>query len=204
MRIARELHDVLAHTMSVISIQADLAAETLDDDPPQAREAIYAIRRTSRGAGKELRAAIGAIREPGGSSRRPVPGVGDLARLVTTAAANGLTVDVATSGTPTALPAIVDAAAHRIIQEAVTNVLRHARTDHAQVRLCYRADALDLTATDRGAGCRTVPSEGYGLVGMRERAHPVGGTLDAGPRPDGGFRVHAELPVARPVAEPAR
>ncbi|HWL43277.1 MAG TPA: sensor histidine kinase [Ilumatobacter sp.] len=205
-RIARELHDVLAHTMSVISIQADLAAEAVDDDLPQARGAIDTIRQTSRRAGKELRAALGAVREPGSAARRPVPGIDDIARLVTVAAESGLVLDVTTTGTPIPLPAVVDAAAHRIVQEAVTNVMRHAHTDHALLHLCYRPDALGITVTDHGTG--PIPTgvavAGYGLVGMRERAHLLGGTLAAGPAPAGGFRVHAEIPLEHRVVEARR
>lgn len=152
LRIARELHDVLAHTMSVISIQADVAAEALDDEPAEARDAIGTIRQTSRHASRELRSALDALREPEDVSRRPVPGVADLDGLVANAATSGLAIDLVVSGSPVRLPTVVDAAAHRIAQEAVTNVLRHAHADRAEIRLWYRTDTLHLSVTDNGAG----------------------------------------------------
>jgi len=194
LRIARELHDVLAHTMSVISIQADVAAETLDDEPAQAGDAIATIRQTSRNAGRELRSALGAVRGPHNAARHPVPSLANLDHLVANAATSGLAVEVVVTGDPAPLPAVVDAAAHRIAQEAVTNVLRHAHTDRATIRLCYRPNALHLSVMDNGTSVR-VNDDGHGIVGMRERAELLGGSLTAGPGRDGGFTVAAVLPL---------
>jgi signal transduction histidine kinase len=197
LRIARELHDVLAHTMSVISIQADVAAEALYDEPSQASHAIATIRQTSRDAGREIRSALGAVRGPDDTVRHPVPGLANLDRLVADAATSGLTVEVVVTGDPAPLPAVVDAAAHRIAQEAVTNVLSHAHTVRATIQLCYLRNALHLSVIDDGTSVR-VNGDGYGIVGMRERAQLLGGTLTAGPGFDGGFTVTAVLPLEAP------
>jgi signal transduction histidine kinase len=197
-RIGRELHDVLAHTVSVISIQADVAAEALRDDPDAAETAIGAIRSASRDAMGELRATLGLLREGATEPRAPVPGLAQLDRVVGAAAESGLAVRVTVEGEPVQLPAVVDAAAHRIVQESITNVLRHAGATRAEVRLGYAPGALTVTVTDDGQGGSAKPSvngAGWGIKGMRERATVLGGRLEAGGRPDGGFAVTATLPI---------
>jgi signal transduction histidine kinase len=193
-RIARELHDVLAHTVSVISIQADVAAEAVRDDPDAAEAALGEIRSSSREAMGELRATLGLLREGATEPRAPVPGLAQLDRVVGAAAESGLDVRVTVEGEPVQLPAVVDAAAHRIVQESITNVLRHAAATRAEVRLGYAPGALTVTVTDDGRG-GSANGAGWGIKGMRERATVLGGELDAGERPGGGFAVTATLPI---------
>jgi signal transduction histidine kinase len=194
-RIARELHDVLAHTVSVISIQADVASEALPDDPRDAQAALGVIRRASREALGELRGTLGLLRGPAASQpRRPVAGLAHLDRIVASAADSGLAVAVRVEGPPAPLPVVVDAAAHRIVQESITNVLRHAGAGTATVELRYEPGALTVRVLDDGRG-GAVDGTGYGIRGMRERVALLGGDLRAGPRPEGGFAVEATLPL---------
>jgi signal transduction histidine kinase len=217
-RIARELHDVLAHTVSVIAIQADVAAEALPGDPAAAQAALGSIRSASRDALGELRTTLGLLREPDGDvPLDPVAGLAQLDAVVGAAADSGLAVAVRTTGRPVPLPAVVDTAAQRIIQEALTNVLRHAGATAAQVELCYGPTALTVRVTDDGRGGGAggngdggtgraaggadregAGGGGYGIQGMRERAALLGGRLRAGPRPEGGFGVEVSLPLGAP------
>ncbi|WP_338693635.1 sensor histidine kinase [Streptomyces sp. Q6] len=195
LRIARELHDVLAHSISVINVQAGVGLALLDADPEQARTALTTIKEASKEALGEVRQVLDTLRAPGDAPRAPAPGLGRLPELVEQAAGAGLTVDVTTDGERPALPPGADLAAFRIVQEALTNVVRHSESRRARVRLGYGKRALTLTVDDDGpASHAEAGGSGNGLAGMRERAAALGGTIEAGPRPDGGFRVVADLP----------
>jgi signal transduction histidine kinase len=195
-RIARELHDVIAHSVSMIVVQAAAADDVFDERPDQAREALRSIERAGRDAMRELRHLLGAVR-PGvqADSTEPQPGLDRVDQLAESLRAGGLDVSVTREGEPVPLPAGVDLSAYRIVQEALTNTLRHAQASRAEVTLRYAPDALELDVTDDGRAAPANGGGGHGLVGMRERATLLGGTLDAGPRPGGGYRVHARLPL---------
>ncbi|MFE6712580.1 sensor histidine kinase [Streptomyces sp. NPDC057695] len=198
LRIARELHDVLAHSISVIHVQAGVGLALLDSDPEQARTALTTIKAASKEALGEVRQVLDTLRTRGDAPRAPAPGLGRLPELVEQAAAAGLTVTVSTAGPRAELPAGADLAAFRIVQEALTNVVRHSGSRTARVRLGYGSRQLDLTVDDDGPATGTeAGGSGNGLAGMRERAAGLGGTIEAGARPDGGFRVHAVLPFGR-------
>ena len=199
LRIARELHDVLAHSISVINVQAGVAVHLLDKQPDQARAALIAINDASKEAMRELRATLGVLRgSDDDESRAPAPGLDRLGELVDSARATGLEVSMTTSGEAVRLPPAADLAAYRIVQEALTNVTRHAGVAQVAVSIDHAASEVRITVEDHGSG---VPPgapfrPGNGIAGMRERAAAVGGDLDAGARPGGGFRVRARLPVA--------
>ncbi|MFI2717472.1 sensor histidine kinase [Streptomyces collinus] len=194
LRIARELHDVLAHSISVINVQAGVGLALLDTDPEQARTALTTIKDQSREALGEVRQVLDTLRTPGDAPRAPAPGLDRLPELVEQAAGAGLTVDV--EGKPPRLAPGTDLAAFRIVQEALTNVVRHSGSRHARVHLAYDARVLRLRVDDDGpATGDDAGGSGNGLAGMRERAAALGGTIEAGPRPDGGFRVLAVLPL---------
>lgn len=196
--IARELHDVMAHTVSSMTVQAGVAADLLDDRPQDARAALQELRRAGRDAMGELRATVNLLRggDRAGGPPAPAPGLSDLPDLLDRVDREGLTVESRTIGTPRALPAAVELTTYRIVQEALTNVLRHAGAGRAVVSLRYEPDALTVEIGDdgRGAAGRHVHS-GFGLLGMRERAAALGGHLKAGPGDDGGFCVRAWLPT---------
>ncbi|WP_298551796.1 sensor histidine kinase [Streptomyces luteogriseus] len=194
LRIARELHDVLAHSISVINVQAGVGLALLDTDPEQARTALTTIKDQSKEALGEVRQVLDTLRTPGDAPRAPAPGLDRLPELVEQAASAGLTVDV--EGEPPSLAPGTDLAAFRIVQEALTNVVRHSGSRHARVHLAREAGALRLRVDDDGpATGDDAGGSGNGLAGMRERAAALGGTIEAGPRPDGGFRVLAVLPL---------
>jgi signal transduction histidine kinase len=195
-RIARELHDVIAHSVSMIVVQAAAADDVFDERPDQAREALRSIERAGRDAMRELRHLLSAVR-PGieTDSTEPQPGLGRVDELADSLRAGGLDVAVSREGEPLPLPAGVDLSAYRIVQEALTNTLRHADATRADVTLRYARDAIEVDVTDDGRAAPANGSGGHGLVGMRERAALLGGTLDAGPRPEGGYRVRARLPL---------
>ena len=197
MAIARELHDVLAHHISLISVQAGVALHLLDERPEQARTALTAIKQASRESLGELRSVLELLRHgEEGAPVAPAPGLEALDALAARTSAAGVPVTVEAVGTPRALPAAVGLAAYRIVQEALTNVTRHAGPARATVRLEQRDDELVLTVTDDGSGAGPgTDGSGSGLLGMAERAAALGGTLDAGPVPTGGFRVAARLPL---------
>ena len=204
MAIARELHDVLAHHISLISVQAGVALHLMDEQPEQARTALTAIRQASRESLGELRSVLELLRHGAdgadGAPRAPAPGLDALDALVERTSAAGLPVTVEVTGTARPLPAAVGLAAYRIVQEALTNVTRHAgRPVTATVRLDYAPDQLTVEVTDDGPGAGDSSGTGSGLLGMAERAAALGGQLDAGPRPGGGFRVAARLPVRERV-----
>ncbi|MGY0022086.1 sensor histidine kinase [Streptomyces sp. YJ-C3] len=208
LRIARELHDVLAHSISVINVQAGVGLALLDSDPEQARTALTTIKAASKEALGEVRQVLDTLRAPGDAPRAPAPGLDRLPELVEQAEAAGLTVDVRTDGERAALSPGADLAAFRIVQEALTNVVRHSESRRARVRLHHGKGLLTLTVDDDGPTSHAeAGGSGNGLAGMRERAAALGGTIQAGPRPDGGFRVVAELPLtsvpSAPPAEPS-
>ena len=203
-RIARELHDVVAHNVSVMVVQADGAAYVLDTAPEQTRQALETISGTGRQALTEMRRLLGVLRsEDGGSSDYvPQPSVEQLTDLIEQVRGTGLPVEFTVEGTPRPLPSGVELTAYRIVQEALTNTRKHGGPDvGATVRLTYAEGALLLLAEDDGRGSPEELYEGggadgmgHGLIGMRERIGMVGGRLEAGPRSGGGFRVCAELP----------
>jgi signal transduction histidine kinase len=193
-RIARELHDVMAHTIAAVNVQAGVAADAIDDDPEQAKASLRAIREGGRHAMAELKATVGLLRDGEDAPRAPAPGLAALDGLVETARGAGLRVDVETAGSARPLPGAIDLTAYRIVQESLTNVVRHAHAATARVLVRYEPGALELCVEDDGRGTANGTS-GHGLAGMRERAAAVGGTLDAGPARDGGFRVSARLPT---------
>ncbi|WP_170231626.1 sensor histidine kinase [Pseudonocardia kunmingensis] len=194
LRIARDLHDVLGHHVSLINVQAGVALYLMDDDPEQARSALTAIKQSSRDLLREMRSTLGVLR--GVDEDPPRDAVAGLARvddLLEATRAAGLPVTVQIDGEPRALPPSVDTAAYRIMQEALTNARKHAGPARASVLLTYTEDGLDMRIDDDGTGPAGDPGGGNGLPGMRERAAALGGTLTAGPRPGGGFRVDAHL-----------
>ncbi|MEU8761359.1 sensor histidine kinase [Streptomyces sp. NPDC048659] len=202
LRIARELHDVLAHSLSVINVQAGVGLALLDADPAQARTALTAIKAASKEALGEVRQVLDTLRAPGDAPRAPAPGLDRLPELVEQAAAAGLAVTSRVEGRRRHLPPGTELAAFRIAQEALTNVVRHSGSRTAELVLGYGPDALTVRVDDAGpATGGDAGGSGNGLAGMRERAAALGGTIEAGTRPDGGFRVRATLPV-RPEESP--
>ncbi|MFI9048807.1 sensor histidine kinase [Streptomyces sp. NPDC053427] len=205
LRIARELHDVLAHSISVINVQAGVGLALLDSDPEQARTALTTIKTASKEALGEVRQVLDTLRTRGDAPRSPAPGLERLPELTEQARSAGLAVDVTTEGTRAALPPGTDLAAFRIVQEALTNIVRHSGSRTARVLLRYPPGALEIQVDDDGPATSAAAEPaggGNGLVGMRERAAALGGTVEAGPRRDGGFRVRARIPLAGP-ADPA-
>ncbi|MFJ3670689.1 sensor histidine kinase [Streptomyces sp. NPDC090106] len=204
LRIARELHDVLAHSISVINVQAGVGLALLDSDPEQARTALTTIKAASKEALGEVRQVLDTLRAAGDAPRAPAPGLDRLPELVRQAAGTGLTVTV--EGTAPTLPPGADLAAFRIVQEALTNVVRHSGSRHARVCLdSGDGTALRLRIDDDGpATGADAGGTGNGLAGMRERAAALGGTIEAGRRPDGGFRVLAVLPLRTGAEEDDR
>jgi signal transduction histidine kinase len=194
LRIARDLHDVLGHHISLINVQAGVALYLMDDDPEQARSALTAIKQSSRELLREMRSTLGVLRGVDEHPpQHPVAGLARLDDLVEATRAAGLPVTVEVSGEPRELPPSVDTAAYRIIQEALTNTRKHAGPARATVQLTYTEDGITMRIDDDGTGPTGSKDGGDGLPGMRERAAALGGTLTAGPRPGGGFRVDAHL-----------
>jgi signal transduction histidine kinase len=239
LRIARELHDVVAHSMSVIAVQAGYGQYVIDSQPGDAKEALGAIQTTSREALEEMRRMLGALRYadevplrpevpvaqpeptalPDGLSTAaaplfPAPGLTDLDRLVARTASAGVNVEVHRLGTPRELPPSVDLSAYRIVQEALTNVVKHAHASRCSVLLDYGDEELTIEVTDSGAGVPelsyamagggslsgAIPSGGHGIVGMRERVSLLGGEFAAGPLPGYGFQVTARIPLTATVS----
>jgi signal transduction histidine kinase len=206
LRIARELHDMVAHTIGIIAIQAGSGRSVFDARPGEARDALAAIEATSRETLSGLRRMVTGLRraepEPGSwlAPLGPAPGLADIDRLAATALDAGVRVevDVDWRGSREPLPADIDLSAFRIIQEAVTNVVRHAGTDQCHVSIGQQDGQLLIEVTDGGRG-GSAAGTGYGITGMRERAALLGGDFSAGPRPGGGFRVAARLPVPAPA-----
>lgn len=201
LRIARDLHDVVAHHIALVNVQAGVAAHVMDKRPDQAKEALAHVREASRSALNELRATVGLLRQSGDpeAPTEPAPGLDRLDELADTFRHAGLPVEVARADQGTTLPAAVGLAAYRVIQEALTNVRKHAGSEaKAEVSVVRVGPRIEITIVDDGAGEEpaTVPtSGGHGLLGMRERVTALGGTLTTGPRYGGGYRVHATLPL---------
>jgi signal transduction histidine kinase len=220
-RIARELHDLVAHQITLANAQAAVAAHLFDTHPEQTRRSLADLVETTGGALDDLRATVGLLRQSGDAPApaEPAPGLSRLPTLLASFRRAGLEVSVHQEGTPRPLPPGVDLTAYRIVQEALTNVTKHAGTGTARVRLAWNRDRVTITVADDGAsartddraGARTAPDApaapdrqpGYGLIGMRERATAVGGRLSAGRRPEGGFLVSSELPLP-PARDTAR
>jgi signal transduction histidine kinase len=230
LRIARDLHDVVAHSMSVITVQAGFGHLVIDTQPEQARAALAIIETTGRQTLTEMRQLLGVLRAEAdaeadaagvdgvgggadvgdrvGAALAPAPGLADLSQLVAQTGQAGLRVDLRIIGAPRELPPGVDTSAYRIVQEALTNVVKHAGTASGRVTIDYRPDELSIEVTDDGIGHSggarangpAGGSGGHGLLGMRERVSLYGGELSAGPLPGRGFRVHARLPLAAPDA----
>jgi signal transduction histidine kinase len=194
-RIARELHDVIGHNVSMMVVQAGAAARVLEGDQPNVSNALAAIERTGRQTVDEMRRLIGVVRSDDGLALSPQPTLRDLEQLVANIRAAGLHVDLAVEGTPVALPAGVDLSAYRIVQEALTNTLKHAGPARATVVVRYERAAVEVEVRDDGSGAGAEGGTGNGLIGMRERVALWGGELEAGRRKDGGFAVRARLPV---------
>ncbi|MGW6954266.1 sensor histidine kinase [Streptomyces chartreusis] len=198
LRIARELHDVTGHTMSMIHVQASAALHRLHKDPGQALDALTAIKQSSKEGLRELRATLGVLRQADEEvPTTPAPGLSRIDDLVSKAARAGLDVRIKQSGAHSVLPAAVDLAAYRIVQESLTNIVRHSGALHVVVRLHHSARELTLSIHDDGRGAAFAgPVDGSGIAGMTERAQALGGTLSAGPGRAGGFVVEARLPFA--------
>jgi signal transduction histidine kinase len=201
LEVAREVHDVVGHGLAVINMQAGVALHVLERRPDQAVAALQAIKQTSKDALDDLRGTLAVVRrrEPS-SPLRPVPGLDQLDSLIAAMTESGLTVELVVAGDRVKLPAAVDLAAYRIVQESLTNVLRHAGSTPATVRVEYGAGEVQVEVTDRGrgpaAGAGDGRSGGHGIAGMRERAAAIGGSLEAGGRAGAGFRVLARLPLS--------
>ncbi|KUJ54528.1 histidine kinase [Streptomyces albus subsp. albus] len=211
LRIARELHDVVAHHIALVNVQAGVAAHVMDNRPDQAKQALAHVRQASRSALDELRATVGLLRQYGDSAAptEPAPGLGVLDQLVDGFVRAGLAVRVAMEPAegPGPLSAAVDLTAYRVVQEALTNVHKHAgERATAEVRIVRSRGGLEVTVDDDGAGGSAAPAGdggGHGLIGMRERVAALRGECEAGPRPRGGFRVRATLPLqARTGGDP--
>ena len=204
LRIARELHDVIAHSMSVIAVQSAVGNHVIDSQPAEARQALAAIEATSRSALTEMRRLLGVLRQEGEprGSLTPAPGLADLASLAGQVQDAGLKVWINVDGQRGDVPPGIDLSAYRIIQEALTNVIKHGAASAANVTISYRPDSVTVEVTDQGAGAppAKVPApradSGHGIIGMRERVAVFGGEFSAGPGPDGGFRVRACFPIA--------
>ncbi|MCW3817464.1 histidine kinase [Micromonospora sp. DR5-3] len=198
-RIARELHDVVAHHVSVMGVQAAACRRVLDRDRDKARAALAAIEQTARTAVDELRRMLGVLRDRGGTeaARSTAAGVEQVAELVENAREAGLTATVGVYGDPVPLPRSVSQAAYRIVQEAVTNTVKHAGATVLDVRIRYLAREIEVDVSDDGRPTKPPGGGGLGLIGMRERVAVHDGVLEVGPRPDGGFRVRARIPLTR-------
>lgn len=195
-RIARELHDVIAHNLSVIVVQAAAERRTLDDHQTSTRETLETIEETARGALVELRRLLGIVRKGSADMElRPQPGFEDVGELVHQVREAGVRVDMRVEGGPLNLPASLGLTVYRIIQEALTNVIKHAPEASTEVVVRCYSDAIEVDVSDGGNGAAPVEGTGHGLIGMRERVAMFGGSLQAGPRPGGGFHVEARLPL---------
>ncbi len=210
LRIARELHDMVAHSIGIIAIQAGVGSRVIRTQPAEAREALRAIEATSRETLSGLRRTLVSLRQADRgataseqSPLAPSPGLADLEQLAAATAGAGVRVDVRRSGNQRQLPADIDLSAYRIVQEALTNVVRHAGTGRCRVAVDYGDEELSVEVVDDGRGAPGNGSaHGFGIIGMRERVGLLGGRLSAGPRPEGGFRVAAGLPLPAPVRVP--
>jgi signal transduction histidine kinase len=194
--IARELHDVLAHSLSMINVQSSVALELLDEHPERAGPTLAAIKDASRQAISDVHSLVTALRAENGQPTAPAPGIADLDGLVGTARATGLAVTTTVHGEPRTLPAVIDVAAARIVQESLTNVVRHSTAENAEVTVTYGPDQLSVAVDNDGRPLNaSPPSGGSGITGMRERARALGGELVVQRQPGGGFSVRATLPL---------
>jgi signal transduction histidine kinase len=193
LRIARDVHDLVAHSIGIIAIQAGVGARVINTQPAEARNALDAIETTSRETLSGLRRMLTALRGSEHAPLQPMPGLTDIERLAAATGDAGVEVEVQWRGQRRPLPPDVDLAAYRIVQEALTNVVRHAATDRARVLIDLRDNTVQVEITDDGRGGAGAP--GFGLIGMRERVGLLHGQLTAGPGPHGGFRVQAQLPI---------
>ena len=192
-RIARDLHDVVAHHVSVIVVQAEAAQEVLAARPDRAQAAMAAVADTARSALSELRRLLGVLRSE--ATVTPQPDLAAVDDLIASVREAGLDVSLRTRGNGLPVAPVVGLTAYRVVQEALTNVLRHAQATRAEVELAVGDTELIVTVSDDGRSGASFDGTGHGLVGMRERVSMLGGHLDAGPRPEGGFRVRAQLPL---------
>jgi signal transduction histidine kinase len=196
-RIARELHDVVGHAVSVMTVQASGVRMLLKPDQEREREALLVVEQTGRQALAEMRRMVGVLRSlEEAPELAPQPGLGQVDKLVEQARNAGLPVELRVEGEPVELPAGVDLTAYRIVQEGLTNATKHSRAEHAEVLVRYDDGHLELAISDDGPGDGGGESGGHGLVGMRERVLVYGGELEVGPRPEGGFALRARLPIA--------
>jgi signal transduction histidine kinase len=211
LRIARDLHDAVGHHLALINVQAGVADQLLDDDPVQARRSLAHVRQASRAALDDLRDTIGLLRQPGDPAApvQPTADLDDLDELLATFGRSGLRVETAVEGAVRPVPATASLIAYRVIQESLTNVRKHASDSAATIRLSYRPAALwvevenraDVSGSGPVNGARNgTDTGGHGITGMRERVAAAGGSLTAGPRPGGGFRVSALLPLPTAAA----
>jgi signal transduction histidine kinase len=196
LRIAQDLHDVVAHSMGVIAVQAGVGAHVIDTDPAEAKKSLEAISHTSRSTLAEIRRMLGVLREDEGASYAPAPGLADVERLVREICAAGVDTHVRWEGTRDELPPGVDFTAYRVVQESLTNVLKHAGPEpHVDVTIGYEPQVLRIEVVDDGRGVNgRATDSGHGLMGMRERVAVYGGKFEAGPARGGGFRVAVRLP----------
>jgi signal transduction histidine kinase len=200
-RIARELHDIVGHAVSVMTVRTSGVRRLLRPEQEQEREALLSVERTGREALAEMRRVVGALRDPEeGPALAPRPSLSRVDKLVAQACETGLPVDLEIEGEPVPLPAGVDLTAYRLVQEGLTNAIKHAAARHAEVRVRYDSGHVEIEVCDDGRGAdgadSTSSDGGHGLVGMRERVSIYGGELEAGPRAGGGFRLRARIPVA--------
>jgi signal transduction histidine kinase len=195
-RIARELHDVVGHSVSVMTVQASGVRRLLRPEQEREREALLIVEQTGREALAEMRRMVGVLRRPEEApALAPQPSLEHVNKLVEQAREAGLPVELRVEGEPLPLPAGVDLTAYRLVQEGLTNALKHARAERAQVLVRYGAGDIEVTVSDDGRGAGSDDGGGHGLVGMRERVAVYGGALEAGQLPDGGYRLRARLPV---------
>ncbi|MFJ3307515.1 sensor histidine kinase [Streptomyces sp. NPDC086549] len=210
LRIARELHDMIAHSIGIIAIQAGVGSRVIQTQPAEARKALQAIEATSRQTLSGLRRTLVALRQAdhdapdsGQAPLAPSPGLADIEGLITATADAGVRVDVRIGGEERPLPADIDLSAYRIVQEALTNVVRHAGTGHCRVAIDYRDEELSVEIVDDGRGAtENGAAHGFGIIGMRERVGLLHGHLRVGQRTEGGFRVAARLPLPQPDGVP--
>jgi signal transduction histidine kinase len=196
-RVARELHDIVGHGVSVMTVQAAGVRRLLRPHQEREREALMVVEQTGREALAEMRRLVGALRRPEEApALAPQPSLSFVEKLVDQAREAGLPVELQIQGQPVELPAGVDLTAYRIVQEGLTNAVKHARAQHAQVLVRYDDGHVELTISDDGTGDGGGPKGGHGLMGMRERVAVYGGEIEAGPRPEGGFALRARLPLS--------
>ncbi len=196
LRIARELHDVVAHSMSVIAVQAGVGHHVIETHPGEAARSLAAIESTSRATLQELRTLVGTLRANDTAHVAPTPSLRTLNDLAEQTRRAGVAVEVTIGGAPRELPPGLDMTAFRIVQEALTNVVKHAGTAEARVAITYGRDDVRIDVTDEGTGPSSASHDAHGLIGMRERVAMFGGDLGVGPRSPHGFGVHARLPFA--------